>query len=116
MSIFKISAERKGAYWKEGTSSRGAGGGLLFSCADSTFLGNTVIPFREKSRRLLAAVYGFIWMKTKEILKEKQWDREEKSSFLLDSLIQVKFVNFNPLMRVSEGLTISRKTAKKNYR
>ena len=67
--MFKISAERKGAYWKEGTSSRGEA--LLFSCTDSAFLGNTVIPFREKSRRLLVAVYSFIWAKTKEILKEK---------------------------------------------
>ena len=55
---------------------------------------------------------SFEW-KQKKYWKKKQWDREEKSSFRLNSLIQVKFVNFNPLMRVSEGLTISRKTAKK---
>ena len=55
---------------------------------------------------------SFEW-KQKKYWKKKQWDREEKSSFRLSSLIQVKFVNFNPLMRVSEGLTISRKTAKK---
>ena len=55
---------------------------------------------------------SFEW-KQKKYWKKKQWDRDEKSSFLLHSLIQVKFVNFNPLMRVSEGLTISRKTAKK---
>ena len=55
---------------------------------------------------------SFEW-KQKKYWKKKQWDREEKSNFRLNSLIQVKFVNFNPLMRVSEGLTISRKTAKK---
>ena len=55
---------------------------------------------------------SFEW-KQKKYWKKKQWDREEKSSFRLNSLIQVKFVNFNPIMRVSEGLTISRKTAKK---
>lgn len=36
------------------------GKALLFSCTDSAFLGNTVIPFREKSRGLLVAVYSFI--------------------------------------------------------
>ena len=55
---------------------------------------------------------SFEW-KQKKYWKKKQWDRGEKSSFRLSSLIQVKFANFNPLMRVSEGLTISRKTAKK---
>lgn len=55
---------------------------------------------------------SFEW-KQKKYWKKKQWDREEKSSFHLSSLIQVKFANFNPLMRVSQGLTISRKSAKK---
>ena len=55
---------------------------------------------------------SFEW-KQKKYWKKKQWDREENSSFRLNSLIQVKFVNFNPLIRVSEGLTISRKKAKK---